>query len=178
MLEITKTSIPYLDAVIEECLRMGNPVRILHREATVDTTILGNRIPKGTTIFLCNEGPGFKKPAIPVDDSSRSESSRVKYQGGAWDPYDLHLFNPERWLTEDKYHNVVFNPQAGPALSFSLGPRGCFGKKLAYLEIRMVMVLLIWNFKLRKLDDEMSGYDVIEGITTTPKHCYVSLEAF
>lgn len=175
--EIMKTNIPYLDAVIEECLRMGNPVRILHREAMVDTTLLGHRIPKGTTVFLCNDGPGFKRPVIPVDESLRwSASSQGKHHVGVWNPEDLHLFKPERWLTEDKNHNVVFDPNAGPVLAFSLGPRGCFGRKLAYMEIRMVMVLLVWNFRFRELDGELAGYDVVEGVTTAPKTCFVSLD--
>jgi cytochrome P450 len=174
--EIIKTNVPYLDAVIEECLRVGNPVRVLHREAMVDTTLLGHPIPKGTTVFFTSEGPGFKIPALSMDGYQRSESSQTKFRGGEWDPNDIHTFNPERWLEEDDKHNTVFNPHAGPFITFSLGPRGCFGKKLAYMEIRMVIVLLIWNFHFKKLSGQLESHEVIEGITTAPKHCYVALE--
>jgi hypothetical protein len=129
-------------------------------------------------VFFCGSGPCFKRPAIPVDDSIRSESSRTKFKGGAWDPNDLHLFVPERWLSregEGKNSRVHFNPDAGPSLPFSLGPRGCFGKKLAYMEIRMVMVLLVWSFRFNKLEGSIANYDTIEGVTAFPKNCYVSL---
>ncbi|KAH8646268.1 cytochrome P450 [Xylariales sp. PMI_506] len=179
--EITKANIPYLDAVIEEGLRVRQPVRLGHREAMVDTVILGRNIPKGTTIIFCSSGPGFKRPAIPVDDVLRSESSRTKFHGGAWNPDDLHLYIPERWLTmegQGDSSNPVFNPNAGPFLAFSMGPRGCFGKKLAYLEIRMMTVLLVWNFRFRKLEGEIANYDEKEGITSFPKNCYVLLEEY
>ncbi len=155
---------------------MGNPVRVLHREAIVDTTLLGHRIPKGTVVMFSSEGPGFKKPAIPVDASLRSEHSRTKYQGGSWEPRDLALFNPERWLKKDESGDTVFDAQAGPFLSFSLGPRGCFGKKLAYMEMRMVISLLVWHFKFRKLDGGLVNDGVVEGVTTVPKNNFVSLE--
>lgn len=42
----------YLDAVIEEILRLGNPGVAPLRTATCDTTILGHFIPKGTDVLL------------------------------------------------------------------------------------------------------------------------------
>lgn len=49
--EISETPIPYLDAVLEEVLRLNSPLGAQIRESTVDTELLGHRIPKGTSIF-------------------------------------------------------------------------------------------------------------------------------
>lgn len=173
--EILDSDIPYLDAVIEECLRIGNPIRILHRDALVDTELLGHHIPKGTTVFFLSEGPGYKRPTLHVDDRLRTESAREKHRTGAWDNDDIHLLKPERWLVEED-GKTRFDPHAGPFLSFSLGPRGCFGKKLAYMEIRMIMVLCLWNFRFKELAEDMQSYAITEGITNSPKDCRVILE--
>jgi cytochrome P450 len=50
--EITSTSIPYVDAFIEENGRLRNVAGSLVRMTVVDTEVLGFRIPKGTDVFL------------------------------------------------------------------------------------------------------------------------------
>ena len=51
-MEITKTPAPYLDAYVEESSRMSPTLPVIIREAVVDTTVLGRRIPKGTSIVI------------------------------------------------------------------------------------------------------------------------------
>jgi cytochrome P450 len=129
--EISTARIPYLDAVIEEVHRTSGAVPIHIRVATVDTEVLGHRIPKGTDIFMLSQGPNFNMPSIPIDENVRSASSREsKDKNGAWDEATIHEFDPERWLEEDSEGNMVFNSRAGPAMPFGAGPRGCFGKSL------------------------------------------------
>lgn len=169
-------SIPYLDAVIEEVLRIGQPTPMVSREAMVDTVLLGHRIPKGTTILINSVGPGYHSTPIQMPDSARSDTARTKHFGGVWDPEDMDKFNPDRWLKKKETGDIVYDPQAGPFLSFGMGPRGCFGRRLAYMEMRMVLTLLLWNFKFRKLEGELASYDTFEAVTVMPKFCYVGLE--
>jgi cytochrome P450 len=173
--EVTKTNIPYLDAVIEESLRVRSPLPLIVREALVNTTVLGRNIPKGTQILFPSVGPGFTSPGFKIDESVRSSTWQAKHWGEDWSSHDMDKFNPDRWLKEDK-DGQVYDSQAGPFLAFSLGPRGCFGRRLAYLELRMVLVLLVWNFQFKKLEGELARYDAVDAITTTPKFCYVQLE--
>ena len=42
---------------------------------------------------------------------------------------------------QDVHNLTAFNP-------FSIGPRNCIGKNLAYLEMRLILAKLIWNFNL------------------------------
>lgn len=174
--EIVSTNLPYLDAVIDESLRMESPLPIVLRSAMVDTTLLGFQIPKGTDIFIPAEGPGFKSPPLPVDLSLRSETSISLYKTRAWDEADMASFVPERWLRRDETGKVSYDPQAGPFLAFSHGVRGCFGKRLAYVEMRMVLALLVWNFRFKKLEGELASNASRETMTNGPKFCYISLE--
>lgn len=180
--EITKTSIPYLDASIEESLRLGTPTPLIAREAMEDTVLLGHRVPKGTALLISSVGPSFRSAPADVDDAARSETSRTKHWGGAWDPEDMEVFRPERWLREagegdgDGDGRVTFDPQAGPFLTFSLGPRGCFGRKLAYLEMRLMLTLLLWKFQFRKLGGELASYKTDEAVTVMPANCFVGID--
>ncbi|KAI1757712.1 cytochrome P450 [Xylaria castorea] len=173
--ELWKTPVPYLDAVLEESLRHDGPIPITLREALVDTVILGHKIPKGTPIFLLSDGPDYQSPPIPIPEHTRSPSSRDKRLYGSWDPSDMHLFKPDRWLKTDENGNEVYDAQSGPMMAFGLGSRGCFGRRLAYLETRIVLASLVWNFEFHKLSDELSSRDSYDSITRNPVQCYVSL---
>jgi cytochrome P450 len=177
VVELWKTQVPYLDAVLEESLRYDGPIPVILREALVNTEILGHKIPAGTAVFMLSDGPDFTSPPIPIQENIRSPSSREKKQlYGSWDPSDIHLFRPERWLkTDGETGKVVYDAQNGPMLAFSLGPRGCFGRRLAYLETRIVLALLVWNFEFRKLPEALSSRDSFDTMTKNPRQCYVSL---
>jgi cytochrome P450 len=173
--EITKTTIPYMDAVIEEIIRCSLTEAAVARTAMVDATILGHRIPAGTDVFLVGNGPSIFSPAFPIDDSLRSPSALgAKDRIGSWNPDDMAAFKPERWLVEENGMKV-FNGAAGPLLTFGLGPRGCFGRRMAYLELKLVLMLIIWNFELQKCPEELSSYAAVDKLTHQPQQCYVRL---
>ncbi|KAH6660474.1 cytochrome P450 [Truncatella angustata] len=173
--EITKIQVPYLEAVMEETLRLTGPVLGVSRQAQVDTVILGHRIPKGTEVFMPTMGASIAQPSFHIEESRRSEGSQAhKDTRSSWDDQDPQAFIPERWLkTEDGSES--FDHQAGPLLSFSLGVRGCFGRRLAYLEFRILMALLIWNLELGSLPQELNTFDAIDSLTTKPAKCYVRI---
>ncbi|RYP34134.1 hypothetical protein DL766_003122 [Monosporascus sp. MC13-8B] len=111
--EITKSSVPYLDAVMEEILHLSAPIRQL--------------------VFFGVSGPGFASPSLPVDEAVRGESSK-SHRGtttGSWDHAEPQAFVPERWLNKiveggaaaeaEAYH---YDAQAGTLLSFGTDLRG------------------------------------------------------
>jgi cytochrome P450 len=173
--EITKTTIPYMDAVMEEIIRHSLTEAGVVRTTVVDVEVLGHHIPKGTDVFLMGNGPSIFTPAFQIDDSLRSPSALVaKNIVGTWNPDDIADFKPERWLVEGDGRKV-FDAAAGPLLTFGLGPRGCFGRRLAYLELRLVLLLIIWNFELQKCPEGLSGYDAVDKLTHAPQQCYIRL---
>ncbi|KAF3346041.1 Protein artemis [Verticillium dahliae VDG2] len=146
----------------------------IYRSATAlcdrDTTVLGRAVPKGTTMLMLAQGPSLTSPALRIPEAARSPSARPC---GEWDPEGMELFAPERWLSTDGAGNVVFDPLAGPVLGFGGGVRGCFGRKLAYLEMRIVCTLIAWDFELLECGEELSGYEATEEITYKPTSCYM-----
>lgn len=121
------TSLPYLNACIEEILRAHPPVvagppRIVPPGGD---TIDGIWVPGGTTVSVgqwstCHSAKHFKEP-----DS----------------------FLPERWI--DPAYSSDVKKAVQP---FSAGPRNCLGKNLAYMEMRLVVARLFWNFDLKSVD--------------------------
>jgi cytochrome P450 len=174
--EVTKTAIPYLDASIEELIRCSLTEPTVTRESMVDVDVLGHRIPKGTAFFLLGNGPSIFTPAFEIDDSLRSPSAlAAKERVGAWDPRDMGQFKPERWLVKEG-DKEVFDASAGPLLTFGLGPRGCYGRRMAYLELKLVLVLIIWNFELQKCPPELNNYSAEDKVVHAPQQSYVRLK--
>ncbi|KLO81619.1 TRI13-cytochrome P450 [Fusarium fujikuroi] len=178
--EILKAHIPYLDAVIEEMLRHSRVAPVTLRQATTDTQILGRFIPKGTTVGFLGNGPGVMMPSIPVNTEKRSEAALAHMERTQlFDEQDLAQFVPERWLTTtvngEGEEETAFDPQKRPSQAFGLGPRGCFGKKLAYIEIKIFLTLLFWTFKLEPVKPELATEDEMLALTRSPKNVYVKL---
>lgn len=171
--EITDTPIPYLEATMEEILRVGNTIPMVDRETLQATTLLGHHVPKGTQVLFLNTGPSMLTPALDVDHSRRSLQAR-QAKTRTWADEDIGLFRPERWLAEED-GKQVFDGQAGPTMPFSLGIRGCFGRRLAYLELRLLLTVIVWSFELLECPEDLSGYEAVDGVVHGPAKCFVRL---
>ena len=70
----------------------------------------------------------------------------------------------------------MFNANASPQIAFGMGSRSCWSRRLAYLELRMVVALVVWNFDLLDvlpvLTDLKAGY----GIVHRADQCYLRLK--
>lgn len=176
---ILAADIPYLDAVIAEVSRISNPGPVSFRETTQDTTILGCAVPAHTNVILIPGGPSHKRlHPLGVDEHNRDVSSqKASSQFPSWQSrQDLNEFKPERWLTTDlDSQAIVFNSRAGPSLPFSTGSRGCFGKKIALMELRILIVLLMLQFDFREVKGRLAGYEARDGLSRSPRKCYVKL---
>ncbi|KAJ7865617.1 cytochrome P450 [Mycena olivaceomarginata] len=133
------SSLPYLNAVIKESLRLLPPVATsLQRAPTVGTgyKVLGEDfiIPEGTCVVV--------PPYTMHRDPRYFSPSPDKYL-------------PERWLGGDDATGAKFIVNEDAFIPFSTGPANCAGKNLAMLEIRMVVAYVMQAFELRLAD----GYD-------------------
>ncbi|KAH7037441.1 putative cytochrome P450 [Microdochium trichocladiopsis] len=185
--ELVKAQIPYLDAVIEEVLRIDPPAVGITRETKKEIKILGHTIPKDTVLFLSFMGPTYtSKGFLPekTGEALRSESSRS--HAGAYDVddwtksgYPADEYHPDRWLkeSEDGSGELTFNPRAGPFLTFSTGTRVCWGKRLAYLELKLVVTVLVWNFVFERLPENLEDWVYDEDLFMKPKNCRVKLSS-
>ncbi|KAG7044339.1 cytochrome P450 [Colletotrichum scovillei] len=165
--------------LIEEMLRLAHTATSQDRECREDTVILGHVIPRGTTVIVPNQGPSFTEPGYEIEERLRSPSSRkaaADFGSRVWDSHEMGRFEPDRWLVRDEKGNDEYNASAGPTLPFGLGLRGCFGRKLAYMEMKLLITLLIWSFEFQKCPENLSSYESITSLTRKPVQCYVRLK--
>jgi cytochrome P450 len=138
--------LPYLNAVLQETMRIFPPVPLTLREAATDTTIQGAFIPAGTTIVIC---------PWAVNTSTH-----------LWGP-DAHEFNPERWL-----HPGTSNTGGAESnyavTTFLHGPRSCIGKDFAKAEFACLVASLVGKFAM-EFEDEGYELKIQGGITAKPK---------
>ncbi|KAG7005995.1 cytochrome P450 monooxygenase [Physcia stellaris] len=118
--------LPYMEAVLTESLRMYPPVPAsLPRVTGPDGEIIdGQFVPANTSVGVhqwstYHTGTNFADP---------------------------DLFVPERWLPEppERYRN----DQKAALQPFSMGPRNCLGKNLAWFEMRSILARMMWHFDM------------------------------
>ncbi|TWU77832.1 hypothetical protein ED733_002267 [Metarhizium rileyi] len=182
--EILKTHVPYLDAVVEENLRCGKVLSMTLRDALVDTEVLGMTIPKGTSVGIVSIGPGMTTASttIPFDENKYTRGPAAKeymQKYGRFDDVGIETYYPERWLkatTDDKGREVTdFDANAGPILAFGKGPRACFGRKLAYLEMRIFFTLVFLKYTFDGIPRELAGHEETVYLTRAPTNVFVKL---
>jgi hypothetical protein len=174
--ELTKTRIPYLEAVLEEALRLH--ATSIARQATRDTELLGYHIPKGTNVVLIANGPGFHEPSFDIDSKLRSPTA-TKSSGWS-DMNELNVFNPERWLVPKeggRPEEFDFDANAVPQIAFGMGPRGCWGRRMAYLELRLVVSLTVWSFDFLEIPAVLADPKASYGIVHRADHCYLRMRS-
>jgi cytochrome P450 len=159
-------------------LRCGQTAPMASRTTTQDVNILGHVVPKGTMVMMCGMGGGILEPAHRVPDTLRSPQFRNASGGktGDWEPATIKAFDPERWLVRDAATGAqVFDQSAGPHIQFGGGPRGCFGKRLAYLELRLALVLSVWSYVFEPVEGHLGSFEAMEQLTHSPVMCYVKI---
>ncbi|KAI6371105.1 hypothetical protein MCOR25_004039 [Pyricularia grisea] len=139
------SKLPYLNAVITESLRMRPPL-----PSGIDRKVgAGGAVVDGK--FLA---PGT---SLQVTHWAAYHSAR-----NFAEPWS---FRPERWLSKrealEAYEDVsvfagdnkaVFQP-------FGVGSRGCLGRGLAYMETRLTLARLVWNFDMELMRDSEDWAD-------------------
>lgn len=118
---------PYLDAVVNEALRMSPPVPYQIRRAADDDELGGVRLTRGDRVFL-SAAVMNRAPAI--------------YEAP-------HMFRPERWLSME---GTAFRP-----LAFSAGPRRCLGFNFAIAVIKSSLAAIWPALRLEVPDGEAIG---------------------
>ncbi|KAH8813465.1 cytochrome P450, partial [Flagelloscypha sp. PMI_526] len=119
--------LPYLNACIDEALRLFPPLLSQLNRASTGKVIGDRFVPYGTTVYM----PTFLLGRDP----------RYFYP-------EPTSFWPERWLSEERKANpdIIHNTEA--FVPFSAGVTLCIGKQLAYRELRLGTAHLIRKFNM------------------------------
>ncbi|KAI9737244.1 MAG: hypothetical protein M1818_005776 [Claussenomyces sp. TS43310] len=127
---INVNTLKYLLACLDETLRLFPPV----------PSGLARRVPKGGDFIDGKFVAGGTQVSV-LQLAANTHSSN-------WSrPLE---FIPERWTDDPRF----VNDDRAAMQSFSTGPRNCIGKNLAYVEMRLVLVRLLWEFDLELVDQE------------------------
>ncbi|KAF3695134.1 Sterol 26-hydroxylase, mitochondrial [Channa argus] len=117
------TQMPYLRAVLKEALRMYPVVPLNARIISHKTvTIGGYQFPKKTSFAFYHYAISHDKDTFP-------------------EPF---TFKPERWLRDGRERPNPFG-----SIPFGFGVRGCVGRRIAELEMYMVLFQLIRLFEIK-----------------------------
>ncbi|KAF3998447.1 cytochrome P450 [Glaciimonas immobilis] len=144
--------LPYIEAVVKEALRQKPVFPIITLEPTEDVELNGVTFLKGTPLFLLTGHLG------------RQQKNFV----------DAHLFKPERWLDTGGADRPQHNPKG--SVPFGAGLRYCPGQRLAMLEIKMVLAMLVKNFTVTSSPDALPTLEHY-AFTLCPTHLIVNLES-
>ncbi|KKA23820.1 Cytochrome P450 monooxygenase [Rasamsonia emersonii CBS 393.64] len=145
-------SMPLLNGVCQEVLRLYPTVPATIREAVRDSYVAGKKIPRGTRIILCpyaiNRSPDF------------------------WGETGEE-FRPERWIdTDEKGHQVVNHHGGAPTnfaqITFLHGQRSCIGKDFARAELRCAVAGVVGRFAM-ELQDPNQKVHISGAVTTKPR---------
>ncbi|KAK3386864.1 putative cytochrome P450 [Podospora didyma] len=124
--------LPYLKAVILEGLRLVPPLPLgLPRNVWKGGAAIGGHFVPGGTIVSTNPLAATLDPANFTDPMA---------------------FKPERWMGQANGDNLE------AAQPFSVGPRSCLGKTLAWMEMRTTLAKIIWMYDLELVDSSIDWH--------------------
>ncbi|KAF2774449.1 putative P450 monooxygenase [Teratosphaeria nubilosa] len=147
-------SLPLLNGVCNEVLRLYPTVPTTVRWAVRDTSLVGHPIPSGTELIL--------------SPWSINRSTEL------WGP-DAEEFVPKRWIDvdentgEERPNNSGGAPSNYANLTFLHGPRSCIGQGFAKAELRALVATFVGSFDIAMADP--NEVVVPHGVVTTkPKN--------
>ncbi|KAG0335278.1 hypothetical protein BG004_000065 [Podila humilis] len=130
-------SLPYLGACVKELLRYIPPVPTTSRVASIDDTILGYNIPKGTQVFI-SPAAMHKLKSVFGEDAEEFKPERWLDRATAVAISGEEVANATTFVTADM--NWAYQP-------FLTGPRNCIGSKFALIETKILLYHLLMNLE-------------------------------
>ncbi|KAI1324101.1 cytochrome P450 [Xylariaceae sp. FL0255] len=129
------TKMPYLNACIEEGLRVYPPVPsgFPRQVAPGGNAIMGKWVPPGTCVSVHTT-------------SSYRDPNNFR---------DPDQFIPERWMGDAAFAN----DQRDARQPFSIGPRDCLGRSMAWHQMRLLLAKVVFSFDLDLLDKTQDWTD-------------------
>ncbi|NP_001291531.1 cytochrome P450 4C1-like precursor [Solenopsis invicta] len=127
----------YLERCIKEALRLYPSVYFISRITSEETELKTYLIPAGTLVIL---------------------NFYITHRDSNFWP-NPEVFDPDRFLPDN-----IRNRHPYSYLPFSAGPRNCIGQRFALLELKAMLVPLIYNFYLEPVDyleNQRFGIDMI-----------------
>jgi len=143
-------SLPYLDAVIRETLRLY-PSAGFTKSPLQDVELCGHCLPRDMEIFFF---PFF------------TQRDEVLFP-------NANSFEPERWLSEPLRSS---SPERAGWMPFSLGARNCVGSRMALLELKAAVHALLSRYIISLPEDAKNLPKIVLLFTLEPNFVPVELQ--
>ncbi|KAK9720262.1 hypothetical protein K7432_004249 [Basidiobolus ranarum] len=158
VLNSSSSHLPFINAVVQETLRLHSVAPIIQLSAIKDQEIQGVEIKNGTEIFLL----------------ARTATIR------SWPASSPFKFNPEQWLGENGETEGEIKIMNQLGLSFGFGPRVCPGRHLAETELIVLTALITSNFQLSLIDTPPTSEPPMEKVifTAYPANLHIRIEKY
>jgi cytochrome P450 len=131
--------LPYLNAVIEEGLRIAPPFPAGLPRCVPEggDTVCGEFLPGGTHVQVNSWALQRVSKAFALANE----------------------FHPERWLPNQAPDSPFINDDKAASQQFSVGPRRCLGEALAYAELRLMLGSMVYSFDFKPVDSPAGRLD-------------------
>ncbi|KAK1977272.1 putative cytochrome P450 monooxygenase [Colletotrichum cereale] len=142
-------ALTFLDCFVKETQKVHSPSFQTARNARRDVVLPGGYlVPAGSVVIPCF--PSLHKNPAHWDNPAR--------------------FDPDRWAAED---GAAPPAKKGSYTPFAAGRRGCVGLNLALLEVKMVLIQLVYHYRFEDSSPEPVVYDP-DFLVTRPVNFYAS----
>ncbi|KAF2011846.1 cytochrome P450 [Aaosphaeria arxii CBS 175.79] len=126
--------LPYLNAVLNEALRMCSsiPIGYMRVSPPEGGIVAGNYVPGNTIVTV-----------LPV---AVSFSPKYFYEPESW--------HPERWLPEAETDpkSPFYHDHRKAVRGFGWGPYNCIGEPLGWAAMRLILAQMLWAYNLKKAE--------------------------
>ncbi|GKZ77674.1 hypothetical protein AnigIFM56816_011415 [Aspergillus niger] len=133
--------LPYMLACIDEAFRMYPPVSggLQRYVPDTPTEISGYLLPPKTNVSV-HQSAAYRSPL---------------------NFYRPEEFIPERWLPQSKNDpsSPFYHDNRDVLQPFSVGPRNCIGRNLAYAEMRVILARVLWNFDIELCEESRDWHN-------------------
>ncbi|RWS20481.1 cytochrome P450 3A8-like protein, partial [Leptotrombidium deliense] len=145
----TVSNLPFMDAVINETLRLYPPITLfISRVADIDYKYKNITIPKGASVI------------VPIYQIHRDETF--------W--HEPEKFDPYRFYGDKKQriNDLTWQP-------FGAGPRNCVGMRFAICEMKLALAKLLSKYRFESTSRTETGEITViyKGLLMCPKNVYV-----
>ena len=139
----TLAQMPYLKAWLRETLRLYPVVSLIQRKPKEDLILGGYHIPGGSAQI-----------ELPAHHMGRDESIFE----------DAEAFKPERWL-RNKGTPFTEAAEAFGSIPFGFGTRMCLGRRIAELELHLLLARIVQQFEISYPPDAGNVEPFARGVT-------------
>ncbi|MCJ1387185.1 hypothetical protein MMC18_000025 [Xylographa bjoerkii] len=148
----------YLRACIDESLRLTPPVAgLMSREVLPGgLDIDGHHFPAGVDIGTCHYA---------------LQHSETYYR-------NAFGYDPLRWIISDRNTAEDVALAQSAFCAFSIGPRGCAGKAMAYMEMTIILARMVWLFDVRLAKGDPLGQTSMSAAAAQQQRDYQTMDKF